>query len=267
MADHAASASFSTPESNAEAAVQASIPEQAPIANQSPIPEKYISDTGEVNTNAMAVRLHQLEKKLGEQSAAPAPAADPTPGTETTGNSLLTEEELMPYAYEAMSTGALSEASLKRLEDRGVSRELAHSVVAGKKAQLENHQNALAEAAGGREKFNQLANWANANLSAEEARAYNDQLQSGDRGIALNAVKSLQARAAQAAVGPTGQFLVGDSAPDVGVTPFRSVQEKNAAMRMPSKTVPGKFEYHTNPTYRAECDAKNKAMLRRMSQR
>ena len=149
------------------------------------------------------------------------------------------------FSTEFAEKGALSEDSYKKLADAGFPKDLVEVYVDGLRARTESYENAVFAAAGGKDGYPALIQWAAANLSAEQKRAFNEAVQSGDAGRAALAVQGVVALR-----GGNPRLLNGKSAPnaDAGVKPFRSIAEVVAAQRDP--------RYRRDPAYRKDVEAR-----------
>lgn len=246
-----ATSEFVSPEDRAVAGA-------AQAAEPPPVPDKYRRDDGSVNQDAILVRLAQLEKRLGEGSA-PKPAPE---GADGGGSGALTSEDLAPYVHEYAATQRLSDGSYKKLEQRGLSRDIVDTLIQSQQDRTNRYYDAIAEAAGGREEFNKMAQWASENLTAEEQASYSGLIHGFDQPSALAAVRDLMHKMNAAKAGPLGHLVHGDPSGGAGVVPFRSQAEVSAAMRVPDPNRPGKLRYDEDPAYRLEVDQRNFAFRR-----
>jgi hypothetical protein len=64
--------------------------------------------------------------------------------------------------------GELSEETFKKLEEAGISRDIANAYIEGRKAVVEKTWDDIASVVGGREQMNMIVEWARNNLSQEE---------------------------------------------------------------------------------------------------
>jgi len=117
--------------------------------------------------------------------------------------------------------------------------------VDGLRARVQTYENAVYSPAGGKAGYDGLVQWAKTNLSAEQKRAFNEAVQSGDAGRAALAVQGLVALR-----GGNGRLLNGKTASnaDAGPKPFQSQAQVVEAMR--------DVRYHRDPAYRAEVSAR-----------
>ncbi len=145
------------------------------------------------------------------------------------------------FATEFNSTGALSEASYEKLMKAGYSKDLVDVYLDGLGARRSNYENSVFSAAGGADQYKGLVQWAKVNLNAEQKRAFNEAVTSGDAGRAALAVQGVVALR-----GGNGRLIAGKTAPnaDVGPKPFLSQVQVTDAMRDP--------RYSRDPAYRKE---------------
>lgn len=148
------------------------------------------------------------------------------------------------FATEFNSNGSLSEESYKKLQDAGYPKELVDVYVDGLRARVQTYENAVYSPAGGKAGYDGLVQWAKTNLSAEQKRAFNEAVQSGDA-----AAQRWQSRARRLR-GGNGRLLNGKTASnaDAGPKPFQSQAQVVEAMR--------DVRYHRDPAYRAEVSAR-----------
>ena len=76
-------------------------------------------------------------------------------------------------ADEYMKNGSISEKTMKELEAFGIPSEMVNNYIAGYEARVELERKELAECVGGKEKFDEIINWAANNLKKEEIISLN----------------------------------------------------------------------------------------------
>jgi len=145
------------------------------------------------------------------------------------------------FAEEFNSAGALSAESYEKLAQAGYPKELVDVYVEGLGARRANYENSVFSAAGGADQYKGLVQWARTNLNAEQKRAFNEAVTSGDSGRAALAVQGIVALR-----GGNGRLIAGKTAPnaDSGIKPFLSQAQVTDAMRDP--------RYRRDPAYRKE---------------
>lgn len=245
----------------------------APETQESEVPEKFRNEDGSVNTGALLKSFLELEKRQHQPAPPQTPPVqgDGPPQKPGEGGDLLRPEELTPFVHEFYNTGRLSDASYRRLEkERGWSKEFTDSVIGGEKAKMDVYWGELISAADGRQEYESLTSWAQANLSPEQVEHYAARIQGMDRGSALSAIEELKARRSGAAAGPAAGMLEGGPAP-TGPAPFRSEAEIHEEMhklvqdpRDPTKT---RFRYDVDDAYRRTVDARAYAFRKSQMQR
>lgn len=142
-------------------------------------------------------------------------------------------------AAELRDKGELSAESKKALADAGVPEDV---FVAGLKAQGAEAHTELAKVVGGEEQFTAVLEWAAANLSAEEAAAYNSALDAGNLAGAKMLLQNIAGRYTEAVGKDPSKTITGDTVVTSGVEPFGSTQQMVDAMR--------DRRYQTDPAYR-----------------
>jgi hypothetical protein len=120
--------------------------------------------------------------------------ADPPEGVEEQNQALADNGiDITSLEAEFAKDGKLSEASYERLAKMGLSKEYVDGQIA---LRVEAGDRAMAETlsiVGGQEQFTRMAEWARGNYSPAQLQAYNEAVDSGDRGkteLALKALKS-----------------------------------------------------------------------------
>lgn len=180
--------------------------------------EDFFTD-GEPDFDKLFKSYENAEKKIGETKAPPKTRES------------IKATDLAPYFQEFQTHGQLSDASYKNLEGQfGIERGMVDEYIAGQAARREQYVAGIHSAAGGKESFERLVEWAKETLSDDERKAFAAQVDSGDAAAAGLAVKNLMAR--QKVEGGTpaaGQVEGGKPAPGQ-VLPFTSVEELTKAM-------------------------------------
>jgi len=192
------------------------------------LPEKFNSPED------MAKSYVELEKKLGSQTTQ-APAAAMPKGIDLGS---ITKE----YAE---TNGKLSDATLKDLESKGVTKAVLDTYINGQQAIAREQHNTLAETVGGTENFGKILSWAKTGLSAGETKAYNDAIDSGNIEGAKLLLGSISQKYAQAN-GVDPKLIVGNRSPRTanGPKPFASTAEVVKAMKDP--------RYQTDAAYQRQ---------------
>lgn len=142
--------------------------------------------------------------------------------------------------------GALSEKSLKALEDVGISKDMVDAYIQGQQAMIQVYENSVMEAAGGRENYEAMIKWAGASMDAEEIEAYDEAVNSFDMKKAKFAVASLKARFEAKFGKAPEKSLDGKGATAEGG--YGSTAEMERDMNDP--------RYHTDPAFRSSVQRK-----------
>ena len=135
---------------------------------------------------------------------------------------------------EYMETGGLKDASYKLLENAGINREYADTYIAGVQALGQQIGNQVKDSVGGTDTYGNMVEWAQANYSPEQIKAYDSAVNSGDVQLAMITARGLQADY-QKSNGYEGQTVSGDTPLRMGDNNdvFRSNAEVTAAMKDP----------------------------------
>lgn len=144
------------------------------------------------------------------------------------------------FAKEFAESGDLGEASRAALEKAGYSKEVVDVYLDGLRARASSYSSSVYAPAGGEAGYKQLVQWASTNLNAEQKRAFNEAVTSGDAeraGLAVQGLVSLR--------GGAGRLINGKSgSQEPAIKPFASTAQVVSAMR--------DRRYHTDPAYRKE---------------
>ena len=156
-------------------------------------------------------------------------------------------------AQEYAQNGSFTEETLAKMEARGITRDYAAAYLDGLKARAQVIEFEAWDAAGGKKQFGVMADWAQANLSAEQITEMNAGLTSGDATKTVAAVKNLKALYdAGQGVQPTNQ--VDPTNKSTAVEMFKSSEEMTKAMSDP--------KYGRDPAYTAEVERKLAASVK-----
>lgn len=134
--------------------------------------------------------------------------------------------------------GRLSEATLRSLEAKGISRADAMSLAESRVSAAVAVADSVFNEVGGRDAYTQLTQWASANLSPAEQQAFNSAVKAG-RAQAMLAVRGLK-MSYESANGKLPNLEQGGR-PGTGGGGFRSMQEQMAAQKDP--------RYGSDPAY------------------
>lgn len=95
---------------------------------------------------------------------------------------------------EFADNGELSQQTYDDLEKRGIPKPMVDTYIEGQKALATEYQSELFGYAGGEETYNDMAEWAQDNLTDDEIDAYNDAIVSGNAAQARLAIDGLATR-------------------------------------------------------------------------
>ncbi len=160
-----------------------------------------------------------------------------------------TEFDFTPYYETFTNTGELTDEQYTELEKAGYPRHLVDGYITGMKATAEQQAQTVFEKFGGRDEYAKAAQWASQSMTEEWLERFNDDVNSGDMRRVNFATQALRA----AYLSDNGQApqatLSGATGTGGGATPFRSLEEMEAAMRDP--------RYKSgDPGFHAEVDAR-----------
>lgn len=202
------------------------------------LPEKFKSPED------MAKAYGELEGKLGSK-VADKPTETKAPDAALAEQAKAANVDMQALSREYLEKGELSAESLSALEAKGFDKATVDTFIAGQKALASQLTQTMAKAVGGEEQMTAMLDWARANLSADEAAAFDQAVTSGNQASAILAAQGLAARFS-AANGSEPQLIDGEGRPVAGVAPFSSSEELTQAMSNP--------RYENDPAYRAKIE-------------
>lgn len=198
----------------------------------------------------LAKAYKELESKLGSQE----PAADEAPDDGTIGGQEEPEAEAGEFTLdnvieELSENDEISAETYDRLaKEKGMSRRDVDLFVEGVRARGDRIVNELAETAGGKDEFAKLRKWAKTNMPADEVKAYDEAVDSGNRTAAKLILRGMKAQY-DAAKGQDPDLISGENVPSsTGAKPFKSIEQLVAAQ--------GDRRYNDDPAYREKVDAR-----------
>lgn len=181
-------------EPKAEPKVEAKVEVKTEVAPKSDKPS-WLPDKFKTPED-MAKAYVELEAKLGKSDktevktdSKPEPKAKEEAKTEAPKT-----VDFTPYHEELLSNGGLSEQSYGKLESMGYPKELVNSFIAGQQALRQAEVSQIHGAAEGKESFDKMVEWANANLDDKELELLNASVNDANIGKAVQAVKGLYAQ-------------------------------------------------------------------------
>lgn len=230
------------------------------------VPEKFFDvENGVINYKEMAKSYGELEKfkstpteqqeeVVQHQKEQTIIKVSAVPGVD--------EVQATHYTEEITKNGTLSTASYAELAKVGYSKDMVEIYIAGLTRDLAVNQaveharmsdkeiSAITQSVGGQDTLTGMLNWAKANLSAADKRAYDEAVSSQDVSRVRLAVKGLHASYAED-IGITPQYVKvgGNRLPGRPTAePFDSTEQVTQAM--------SSREYNTDPAYRAKVAAR-----------
>lgn len=205
------------------------------------LPEKFKS------VEDMAKAYSELEKKMSGPKEDAAKEETPEYSAEAAPNDAAQALDNAGLDFEAFSTeyaekGSLTEESYKALADKGFSKDLVDSWIAGQEAIANSATQAVYNQVGGADTYAEMMTWASQNMTEAEINSYNNAVDSGDINLINLAVQGLQSRY-RSVEGNEPKLVQGNNAPTTSGA-FQSAAEITAAMRDP--------RYHADPAYRKQ---------------
>lgn len=237
-----------TPEYDAAMAEKGKGAVQTPAAPAAParpegLPEKFktVAD--------MVASYAELEKKLGTPAA---PAAEAKPGEAPKSPLTVPTDEANKAVQNAgldmaaldaewKANGDLKPESYAALEKSGIPKAMVDSYISGQKALAAQYDADAFATAGGEESYTKMVTWAKTGLQADEIKAFDKAVTSGDRAQMKLAVAGLKSRF-EAKFGSDPSLLSGGGVPSGDV--YESTEQMKADMRKP--------EYKKDPAFRAK---------------
>lgn len=193
----------------------------APVAEQDNstrpewLPEKFAT------VEDMAKSYGELEKKLSGPSEEPE-AVEEAEAPKSEG------PDFDKFAQQFASDGALSDESFSELEGMGYPREMVETYIKGMQSAQTADTDAVMSVAGGTEGYQELTEWAKANMETNELELYNNMVGTGTDNAKMAVEWLMSKREAAGGVEPT--LLSGKSAAPAK-DEFRSTAEVVAAMK------------------------------------
>jgi hypothetical protein len=149
------------------------------------------------------------------------------------------------------STGQFPDYAYAKLEEAGFSRAVVDGYLSGQqqKASYQNEvaTNEIKSSVGGEQTFNEMVQWAAANLSPAEIQAYNKAVDSGDKDVAKLAVQGLYSRFSVSRPAEPKLVRGGTSGSTTGES-YESIAQLTKDMASP--------EYKSDPAFRAKVQSK-----------
>jgi hypothetical protein len=217
-------------------------PEEQTEERPSWLPEKFKSPED------LAKAYSELQSKLGSQDPVDAPADSQatTPDAEVKDALESKGLDLNTFSEEYGQKGQLSPESYQTLEEAGYPRNIVDQYIEGQKARGALYESEVKAIAGGNEQFNEMVDWARANLSPQEINAYNNAIDSGDTSQAKLAVAGIYQKFSTNR--PTEPSLFTGSNSAVSNDAYESIAQMRKDMANP--------DYAKDPAFRAMVERK-----------
>lgn len=208
------------------------------------LPEKFKS------VEDMAKAYAELESKLGApKDPAPDQTPDPAVATQEDAQNALSQKglDLTEFSNEFSAKGELSPESYEKLSKFGFDKNLVDQYIQGQRALADGFASTVKSEVGGDEKYSEIVQWAQANMTPSEIEAFNKAVDSGNKDQARLAVKGLKA-SYESANGREPNLMSGGVKGGVEGDTFESTAQLTKAMADP--------RYREDPAYRAKVQAK-----------
>ena len=216
--------------------------EQTSQQPASSVPDKFITQDGTVDVEALAQSYMELERMRSGMPSEGDPMSEESQLSQGEEGELLSSDELQGFTDQVLQDGNLSDDTYADLESRGLPRELVEAYVEGQKALADQQRNQLLGIVGGQDNYDQLTEWASQNLSESEIDAYDAAMESGDQNAIMMNIQGLYARYQQSEGRPN---LIAGEVGSIGASSgFRSWAEVTTAMK--------DSRYQNDPAYRAD---------------
>lgn len=184
-----------------------------------------------------------LEKKIGQQQQTSKKEEEQQEEAPVQQGNVSNAIEEASNAY--LENGELSEANYKALEESGIPRDFVDAYVRGQEATIESEMADIRNTVGGQDNYNQMVEWASANLSEEDINSYDDIVSTGSPEAAKMAAKGMYARYMSETGGQSVNIAKGGTS-GAAIQPFNSNAQVVEAIN--------DRRYEIDPAYRAEVE-------------
>jgi hypothetical protein len=201
-----------------------------------------------------------LESSLGapKNETEDTPTEESTEDAETDAEETTTEEEdtlnddndldFAKYEQELYdNNGSLTDESYKELEEKGYPRNLVDTYIRGLQAAAQEEASAVYEVTDGEDNYKAMIEWAQDNLSGEEIKAFNQQVNAGVNSAKF-AAEALYGRYTKANGTPPKNLVHGDAPNTVGNDAYESREQLMEDIGNP--------KYKTDPAFRKKVEQK-----------
>ena len=184
-----------------------------------------------------------LEKKIGQQQQTSKEEGQQQEEASVQQGNVSNAIEEASNAY--LENGELSEANYKALEESGIPRDFVDAYVRGQEATIESEMADIRNTVGGQDNYNEMVEWASANLSEEDINSYDDIVSTGSPEAAKMAAKGMYARYMSETGGQSVNIAKGGTS-GAAIQPFASNAQVVEAIN--------DRRYEIDPAYRAEVE-------------
>tara|TARA_R100001463_G_C3543588_1_gene222543 strand:- start:2845 stop:3660 length:816 start_codon:yes stop_codon:yes gene_type:complete len=219
-----------TPEETPE---EATTTEEEEVIEERPewLPEKFKSPED------LAKAYSELEKTQGNKN---------TEQQEQQEQPLSNVSDVIQNASDSYyENGELSTDNYKALEESGIPREFVDAYVKGQEATMEAEVSSITSSVGGQENYDDMVQWAQANLPDSEIDSYDELVSTGTTEVAKMAVKGLYARYMSEDGGSSVNIAKGATSGST-IQPFGSMAQVTTAMK--------DKRYQQDPSFRREVE-------------
>lgn len=207
---------------------------------ENPVPEKFRKADGSLDADALLKSYTELESKQGNKPAVETPKTD---ATTTDLTKTLNADALNELREEFKKNGKISDESLTKHK---IERSAVDSYIEGQKALVEKYTTTLQTHVGGKDAYDALVKWAQANVAEGEQEQIDALLSSGNETTAKLALDGLKARF-EKVMGKTPDLITGgEGTPVAGAKPFKSDREMTDMI--------SDKRYKTDPAFRKQVE-------------
>lgn len=239
------------------AAVNGGVEPEAPVViapKPEGVPDKfYNAETGEVDYASLTKSYVELEKSKSKPPEPPKvepKADDKTPPAEDAANKAVADAglDMTSLSAEYAESGELSKESYDKLAKAGIPNDMVDNYIEGQLAKVEVMRTQAYTITEGSEGYTAMVDWAKANATPEEIKAYNIAVNSNIPTIREYAIKDMWTKYGNDS-GNTGKDLItGKVNTKVGSNAYQSRAEMMVDMNDP--------KYKTDPAFRAKVSEK-----------
>jgi hypothetical protein len=191
----------------------------------------------------LAQAYENLEKKIGQQQQTSKEEGQQEEEAPVQQGNVSNAIQEASDAY--LEKGELSEANYKALEESGIPRDFVDAYVRGQEATIESEMAEIRSTVGGQDNYNQMIEWASANLPEEDINSYDDIVSTGTPEAAKMAAKGMYARYMSETGGESMNIAKGGTS-GAAIQPFNSNAQVVEAIN--------DRRYEMDPAYRAEVE-------------